>query len=486
MTDIQKKFAQRITIIVGCFFTFCLLVTLCFNVSSSQASNLETENLTRTQVAMSGSPIDLPKPKISGKIPTADPVPPGLKSNPRPFFDNFSWESFIALNWPAVSGVRGVAKEPDNPEIFLNASNSTPVVWGTYKEAFELFGQGKFRPAPWSSYDNPINPCDNAKPGKRVFVMASKIGTVLDETNQAFSLPLIDQNKNYARYEVRFNKAQYNFVRGQNKYSETWLYLLKNLAQAQPVQMPESTAEPYKVGAIMLKGAWREMITEPNEPRRDDLSRYYWVEAQVYNPDTKSCVPKKMGLVGMHIVQKLATRPEWIWSTFEQVDNVKHQPGVNPEIPLSFNNGKNEPQTIGGYANRPPSQIPPLQPKSERIPVQVTRFNPIPDDAPHPSTTEINQKYQKLLQETVWKNYQLVFTQWPSKPNNFLTMEQGGIYPQDAGQAFPINNITNAAIETYFQSQNDATGAGGNSCMSCHFRAAQSDFSWSLQGRAHE
>jgi hypothetical protein len=87
--------------------------------------------------------------------------------------------------------------------------------------------------------------------------------------------------------------------------------------------------------------------------------------------------------------------------------------------------------------------------------------------------------------KTVWQYYQLVFTQWPSQPLNFKTMEAGGLYPQNAGGAFPVNGVTNAVMETYFQSQNDAAGAGGNSCMSCHYRAGQADFSWTLMRSAH-
>ena len=45
--------------------------------------------------------------------------------------------------------------------------------------------------------------------------------------------------------------------------------------------------------------------------------------------------------------------------------------------------------------------------------------------------------------------------------------------------------MTNTVMETYFQAQNDAAGAGGNSCMSCHYRAGQADFSWTLMRDAH-
>jgi hypothetical protein len=146
----------------------------------------------------------------------------------------------------------------------------------------------------------------------------------------------------------------------------------------------------------------------------------------------------------------------------------------------SFNNGTNNPPTVGGYANRPPAMAPQLQPVNQRKPVQVTRLNAIPS-----STAALNKTWQQALKGTIWQYYQLVFTQWPSNSKSFKTMEKGGIYPQDSGAAFPANGVTNTAMETYFQSQNDAAGAGGNSCMSCHYRAGQADYSWSLLRGAH-
>jgi len=46
----------------------------------------------------------------------------------------------------------------------------------------------------------------------------------------------------------------------------------------------------------------------------------------------------------------------------------------------------------------------------------------------------------------------------------------------------------NTVIETYFQTPELAIGAGGNSCMSCHFNAGngQRDFSWGLARRPHQ
>jgi hypothetical protein len=424
-------------------------------------------------------------PILSGHIPLTVSIPPGVTTpeQARPFFDTFSWQSFVALNWPAApAGPRGTPDQPDNPAVFKGATGGgQPVVWGTYKEEYELFDQGTQRPTAWDSSMVPVSPCGTTPvpAGMKIFLRYSKGDSVVEISNQAFSYPLIDQSLNYVVYEIRFNHPQYDFIRGSDADPSSWLYLVKNLAAKEPLQMPASSA-PSTQGSMMLKAAWRILV-----PGVDDASRYYAVDSLVLDPLTKKCEPQKVGLIGFHIVQKLKDFPEWIWSTFEQVDNVPNSvpaAGDPAGKKYSFNNGSNpqNPATIGGWADRPPKMAPMLQPKSARKAVQVARLNTIPD-----STLALNTSWRAALAGTVWQNYQLVFTQWPTQPQSFKTMEAGGVYAQDSGAAFPVNGVTNTVMETYFQSQSDAAGAGGNSCMSCHYRAGQADYSWTLMRAAH-
>ncbi|MEY2484250.1 MAG: hypothetical protein QOK24_2778 [Verrucomicrobiota bacterium] len=464
---------------------FCLFCLASFPSADAKRSQPKPTPSPATRAASptaaSPTPLPFPLPTLSGVIPTKLPAHNTSLSpeQSRPFFDSFSWQSFVALNWPAVPGKRGEALKPTDPGFFRSAPNGTPVVWGTYKETFDLFGQRDQRPTEWESFTDEIAQCTNQPAGVKTLVMLSKGDSILDETNQAFSFPLIDQNKNYAHYEIRYNKAFYNFVRGSNTDPKSWLYQIANLAPREPVSMPAGPFVPDGVGALMLKAAWREMTPQ------DDPTRYYIVPALVYDPLSKTCVQTKVGLVGLHIAQKLKDFPEWIWSSFEQVDNVRRGPGAKPSTPISFNNGTDNPQTTGGYADRPAQKAPTAVPKAERTPVQVTRFNPIPDTPAGASTVVINNAWQAALKGTVWQNYELVITQWPSNPTVFKTMENGGVYPQDSGAAFPANGATNTAMETYFQSPADAAGKFGNSCMACHYGAGQSDFSWGLNRRAH-
>ena len=415
----------------------------------------------------------IPPPQIVGLMPVVvPPFDPSLSAEQaRPYFDTFSWQSFVALNWPAQPGQRGVPNEPGTPSRFLSASNGTPVVWGTYKTSDDLFATGAARPTPWDDSRTGL-------PGIKQLSRLSKgvKNSVLSDTLEAFSFPLIDQNNAYIRYEVNYNKAFYDFVRGADTNSQSWLYLLKNLVQfPNGVQMPASTP-PQNVGALMVKASWREMT--PN-----DLAggRYYVVQAQVEDAISQARVSKPVGLVGLHISQKLQGFPQWIWSTFEQVDNVQRGPGSTQATPISFNNGTPNPPTPRGYANRPASKTAVTNP----APVQVTRLNPIPTTPVGASTVVMNAAFQKALAGTVWQYYELAITQWPSNPGAFRTMENGGNYPADCGGAFPTDGACNTTMETYFQAAADASGAGGNSCMSCHYRAGGTDFSWGLMNRAH-
>jgi hypothetical protein len=412
---------------------------------------------------------------FSGILPVVVNVPStATPDQARPDFDDFSWRSFIALNWPAVPDKHGVPKSPDDPKVFTGAGASYPTVWGTFREAYELYRVDGVNPAAFASSATTNTVCGPTAPGVKILLMAAKSGTLLQDVDQAFSYPLVDQNNNYVYYEIRFNADQYEFVRGNG------LYLAKNLMAAEmkaPIAMPISSAQPYRQGALMLKAGWKQMTAA------DDASRYYTVKAKIYDTSQRQpvCRDVTMGLIAFHIGHKVDGLAQWVWSSFEQVDNVPNDDGSKPSGHMTLNNGSDDPKTVDGWANRPDSkhELPP----DKRVKAQVVRLNPIPTTPAGASTVDINKLYRKALENTVWTNYQLVITQWPATPvpqAQFKPKENQGVYPQDAGGPFPVNNAVNTAMETFFQSQSDAAGAGGNSCMQCHYGAGDADFSWSL------
>jgi hypothetical protein len=432
----------------------------------------------------------IPPVAISGNVPTVVPIPANAPANVppeqfRPYFDWFSWESFIALNWPASGAGRGNPNQPNTPSVFTSMTNATPVTWGTYKANWELYDQYDKRPTPWGDYSAPYLPsaCPRATPKEKELLMVTKGDSELSDVNQAFSFPLVDQESNFVFFEIRYNKPYYDFVRGNDGTPGSWLYYSKNLpTDYTPVPLPPNSASTGD--AIMIKAAWRNL--SPLQPAL--RNRYYMVNAWVYNSATKQCMKQPMGLVGFHIAQKMKEFPEWIWSTFEQIDNVPPQAG---RVASSFNSGTGYPSTgTQGFANRPtyqastPGQLP-LNP----TPTQVARINPIPMTPAGASTVAVNSAFHNALpKSSVWQYYQLVITQWPTNPARFKPPALRGNYPQDAGGAFPVKGAVNVTLETYFQTPTLAAGAFGNSCMSCHYNAGTGlrDFSWGFARRPHQ
>lgn len=431
-----------------------------------------------------GGVSQMPPISISGNIPVTVPLPQQVNSGEqvRPNFDWFSWTEFIALNWPASSNGRGNAESPNDPNVFRNAKNGTPVVWGTYKANWELFNQGNYRPTPFDSWDAHIPAqCASAKPGQKELVMSSKGNTVLNDGVEAFSWPLTAADKSYVMFEVRYGRYAYDFMRGIDGQPATYLYNSQNLTPPHQITMPISTTNPNVPGAIMIKAAWRDMAAVP----QDQWNRYYVTDAQLYDPSTQQCKEGSVGLVGLHLVQKVTGLPQWVWSTFEQVDNLSSSTKQGLLAPCP--DGDKNCSEVHGFSNRPQStQL--IADPSKRTPQGVARINPIPTTPQGAGTDVVNAAFQKALAGTVWANYELIVTQWPFNPQVFKSMENRGTYPCGSGDPFPTAGAVNVTMETYFQNAQDAlstANSSGNGCMGCHYVAGLYDYSWGLKRRPH-
>ena len=124
------------------------------------------------------------------------PAPPDTIPVAQPDFDYFAWNSFIALNWPALEVVPNRARGvPDLKKEFATAANSDLVVWETFKEKREIFNQLN-PPAPLT-WNSPVDygPLrkGNVSVGGRVFHQNSGATTppnALDETVEVQSQSL--------------------------------------------------------------------------------------------------------------------------------------------------------------------------------------------------------------------------------------------------------------------------------------------------------
>ncbi len=395
------------------------------------------------------------------------------KADPFPAFDNFAWRAFVALNWPSLTDParRG---EPDRAKVL---GDPGPRVWETFKSRADLFPAGPdgrpAAPAAWAG-EAALNPC-GPEVDSRTKTVASFVPYA--EFNQPgftlgqFSNSLVAQNRTYTRYEVRVNRAEYDAISTAG-WSE-----LKNLPdEAHPADLP--------IGSIAIKAAWR-LMTDADGP--EVRSRFYVVNAEVVDvagslaAGRVVCSKSDIGLVGFHIMIKTRYRPQWLWSTFEHVDNVppagegkaREPDARDTGAPYSYYDATQPDRRLlplGSPESLPISATHP--PKVDPEPVQVSRRHPV-----HPSTMAMNRAYWALpgIKGTVWERYMLVASQWPTVPLPTGPQNDGSFFPglppnrdtprenyqADDPARESAENLVNTTLETYLQ---DAP----SSCMACH------------------
>ena len=406
-----------------------------------------------------GSPLS---PTIPGDADFSDlPANPTIQQIQHDF-DVFSWQSFVALNWsPDQSQIIGSVQDGDNP-----------TVWGTYIESYQVFLPEGQAPQ-WNSRDVPpiCQPDPNTTVKLPVFRMTMKVSDqVLNFSQQAFGTgPLIDQRGEYVRYSINLNQDAFNYILNNKLYNKEAQKNFTNVnfpIAAAPSPTPSSSPNPGTVGSIVLKSAWRIL----DATKGDVLSRYHKIDAYVYtppsgDPPTKpSCERKTLGLVALHIAHKTASAPQWVWSTFEQVDNVAVGPNAPAGLKPSFFNADCKDCRI----NKPPPK--PWDPNVATKPSQITRLLPLDDP-----TKQLNTEWQGFLvgvnKNSVWQFYQLISTQWPANATRSPT---GDPAPQF---------LANTAVETYIQGKVPNVSS---SCIMCHNNAttttsAFADFSYLLE-----
>jgi len=360
-----------------------------------------------------------------------------METTVRRSFDTFSWESFIALNW----------SEDSSQLIGVDGDNAT--IWETWKNSGDVFLEDGVKPTPWGA-PNQIPPSCSSNDGK-FLVMVGKTPDILNELELPFKTgPLIDQNGNYSRFEILMNQEMFEYIDDNQLYSFDGQQAFNKAAE-----FPEGSKQTKEWGAIMVKGAWKVM------GENDDPSKFHTVEAIVYTPAqenpkiSESCFKATVGLVGLHIGTKTKISPQWIWSTFEQVDNVPTFGEAKDKAHYNYFNANASDRQINEAPVRPWNPNIP-----DQIPTQVERLTPI-DSGTAALNAEYQQKLRSVNPKSVWQYYELVGTQWPVTPTD---LPLGNPFPPFLG---------NATLETYIQGiiKGDKVELVPNvstSCMHCH------------------
>ncbi len=377
-------------------------------------------------------------------------------------FEILSWQWFISLNWPLDSS------GSPQPKI----SDSGYPEWFEWKESYEVYKEDGSKPSPWGDFSFPPffpNAKDATKDQKLLF-RTNKFASlgdahpdIDDEIDQAFTAPIWDQNGNIVRYEVRMNRVEFEYllnndlynIQGQVKYSNTGPGADPKNGVYANVDFPKGNRKD--AGAIEIKVAWK--ILEES----DIKSRYFTTKGWVINEDQTSYSLKDVGMIGMHISSKTASSPQWIWTTFEHVDNMTvNELEVVDGKPLkaSFFDPSCDTCPVNVF---PDTTV--AKPKT-----QIKRVAPITG-----ATKSLNTQVQSLLKASGSKlqYYKQVGTQWPTVPSakpyspkmvvkgtdtTYVYKMPEAVTNKSGGMPTPTY-LTNMIMETYFQG---GTITGGN------------------------
>jgi hypothetical protein len=385
-------------------------------------------------------------------------------------FDIFSWNSFIALNWPPGPEGNGDPKKT----IGQNGDNAT--VWENYRDVANVFLPGGKPPA-WKGEPPVPAACKVLyTPGTRIVSQVGKTPTVLTEFSQPFNTgPLIDQNGVYTRYEILVNKPMFDYISSNSLYSKAGQKVFSGA-----VKFPCGVLGGAE-GAIMVKSAWKVIDAA-------DKSNFHTAEVLVYTPASTnpayaaSCSKQTIGLVGLHIGHKTNSGAQWIWSTFEHVDNVPTDADVaggNLKAKYNYYN----PKCSAGDC--PPNKVPPRPWNPTQLAAfhsQIVRVNTFKgNEFAVTSATARNADAVKLLAgvnpNSVWKNYELISTMWPTNTG------QCQAAPGDPLGTPAPTFLANTTAETYIQGM--VPNVSSN-CIECHNNATMttpvaSDFTYVLQ-----
>ncbi|MFO0587620.1 MAG: hypothetical protein U0441_08775 [Polyangiaceae bacterium] len=432
-----------------------------------------------------------PTKQCSGNTLTLGPIVPGDLASGlnQQDFNCYAWQELIGLDWPSAFPNGGP------PSVFGDPADTGPVTWETYMDIDELFTADGSPPPSWGTPPTIPAACQKLQdkatgPARRTraLAMSAKFSELIQSSSsaQATAPPnwLGAQNGTNLWYEVKVDQDEYNYIVQNKLYSADGQTAFYAQGPSARITLPPGVmkfGQTTTLGAIELKAAWM-VVTDPTNAK---WTRYKKTSAFVYDATNDTCSAVTTALVGLHILHKTSSQPTWVWSTFEQVDNVQ-DPSINVGTPPAgynlFNpscapqketfpascspDGKTTSGTVACAANtQPPYNIGDGCPAP--VPIQVARTTALDSDA-----QAINKLAQSFIRDqysaSVWQYYAVVNVIWSSSPPT----QQ----PQNAPVSFtspqpPSGAIANTTMETYAQSTR---------CLDCHTYASTAD------GSGHE
>jgi len=401
-------------------------------------------------------------------------------------FDFYSWRTFVALNSPA-----------DGSPILRSQAN-TPTRWedmDSFKQLLDVMLPANLQPAKWptdragmeAEHERLIpEECRALHKEKPDIKMVVKM--IEESFNEPFKTgPLIDQQGNYAIFDILMNREMFDYITTNHLNTKAGQMSAANSGLKVDFPPGQTNGTQGTFGAFMLKVSWKIL-----EKAEKDAKNFHMVDALVLMPpdprlppgDTKAkrpCLAETLGLIGFHAVHKTVGRPQWIWTSFEHRKNVPDRDEVAAkafEGPYSFFkiNCKLDDCPVNATPPRQfwqPDLALKLKFKDPTFKSQIVRETPLTD-----AGKNMNKIFQSMLHGTVWENYMLVNTQWPSLFTGCTSLHsQSSEAPAPNTDFLKQPDMTcspaptfmaNSTLETYSQGE---VPQASSSCIGCHGNA---------------
>lgn len=412
----------------------------------------------------------------------------------------FAWQTFIGLNWEVDPNNPGQPNNNTTPKEFGQVGTNQNVVWESYANLKDVMRKNAQPPEPWGVPSNSQNTCSDlmdqqSENNKNIRYMASsrtdRDFNLSEDTAQAFPSKnpnwLADKNGNIVYYEILMGEDSYNYITDNKLYDldQQKQYLEQNKNIALPQGYDENNVSIQ--GGLELKAAWLK-VTDPQNPK---WLRFKTTQAYIYDEQTNGCMQSTMALVGLHIIRKTASQPQWVWATFEHIDNAPDTNKIKADGTVEgdytfYNNSCSETNVPSGcqskivkgvavtetscQSNVSPAYYLDGTQNCPAYPIRISRVFPITDTNDN-HVDSINQAAHQLIKQanadSVFQNYILVNVLWSSAAvNDNQPAGNPPIAPLSTSGETPSltsTPVANTMLESYAQ---------GFNCLSCHKNAS--------------
>lgn len=238
-----------------------------------------------------------------------------------------AWNWFVCLNQPSAQG-------------------SPNRVWEGLKPSSQVFLPNGAPPQPY----RPEQPAPAAvlEQARQLGMNLDRTFHDLDSTLQVDGLPLLmggqvpeAQRGQPVRFLLQMGQGTFDYIVQQQVYNMNGQYALTN-----NLIFPEASWE--------VKTSWIWIGTDAAFKQQLENDGYYVIQA--YYPHQNQYQVGYAALSGMHVINKLT--PQWIWTTFENVNNHKYTvTNAVPATPMTNTTGPTPPpyrSTAASRATTPP------------------------------------------------------------------------------------------------------------------------------------